>query len=197
MPSLQRARASRVAVASRHAKRGGFSTTHIRDEADKSFAALEEEIAIGERAHIPLQHSHAVRLASGGKAQTPGIIARLRAVRGVRTFSRMPIPTTLELVHQSAGARQAVSDPKSVERRALDRRRCHAMCAINTDFPPNRAAIEMKTLQQLAKSAGDLAGRECSIRVIREGEAGGEDAGIICQAMTEADIKERFISSRG
>jgi len=32
--------------------------THIRDEADKAFDALKEEIAIGERAHIPVQHSH-------------------------------------------------------------------------------------------------------------------------------------------
>jgi len=32
--------------------------THIRDEADKSFEALEEEISIGEQAHIPVEHSH-------------------------------------------------------------------------------------------------------------------------------------------
>ena len=32
--------------------------THVRDEADKSFAALEEAIAIGEGARIPVQHSH-------------------------------------------------------------------------------------------------------------------------------------------
>ena len=32
--------------------------THIRDEADKRFAALDEVIAIGERAHSPVEHSH-------------------------------------------------------------------------------------------------------------------------------------------
>jgi N-acyl-D-amino-acid deacylase len=36
----------------------GFYMTHIRDEGNKSFEALDEEIAIGERAHIPIEHSH-------------------------------------------------------------------------------------------------------------------------------------------
>lgn len=47
-----------VAVSAAAAKHGGFYMTHIRDEADKSFEALDEEIAIGERAHIPVEHSH-------------------------------------------------------------------------------------------------------------------------------------------
>ena len=47
-----------VALASTAARDGGFYMTHIRDEADKSFAALQEEIAIGELAHIPIEHSH-------------------------------------------------------------------------------------------------------------------------------------------
>jgi len=42
-----------VALAKIAAASGGVYMTHIRDEADKSFEALEEEIAIGERAHIP------------------------------------------------------------------------------------------------------------------------------------------------
>ena len=37
---------------------GGIYMTHIRDEADKSFDALNEEITIGEKAHIPIEHSH-------------------------------------------------------------------------------------------------------------------------------------------
>ena len=47
-----------VAVAAAAAKHGGFYMTHVRDEADRSFEALEEEIAIGQRARIPVQHSH-------------------------------------------------------------------------------------------------------------------------------------------
>src|SRR5208282_4271828 len=47
-----------VALATAAAKLHGFYMTHIRDEADLSFQALDEEIAIGERAHIPVEHSH-------------------------------------------------------------------------------------------------------------------------------------------
>jgi N-acyl-D-amino-acid deacylase len=47
-----------VAMSAAAARRGGFYMTHIRDEADKAFEALNEEIAIGERAHIAVQHSH-------------------------------------------------------------------------------------------------------------------------------------------
>jgi N-acyl-D-amino-acid deacylase len=47
-----------VALAKVAAERGGIYMTHIRDEADKSFEALSEEITIAERAHIPVEHSH-------------------------------------------------------------------------------------------------------------------------------------------
>src|SRR5580704_7019953 len=54
-----------VAMASTVEKAGGIYMTHIRDEADKSFEALAEEISIGERAHIPIEHSH-IKLATVG-----------------------------------------------------------------------------------------------------------------------------------
>src|SRR6202022_4808181 len=47
-----------VALAEVAAKHAGFYETHIRDEGNKSFSALEEEIAIGQRAHLPIEHSH-------------------------------------------------------------------------------------------------------------------------------------------
>jgi N-acyl-D-amino-acid deacylase len=47
-----------VAIARVAAAQGGIYMTHIRDEADKSFEALNEEITIAEQAHIPVEHSH-------------------------------------------------------------------------------------------------------------------------------------------
>nr|MDP9146842.1 amidohydrolase family protein [Acidobacteriota bacterium] len=47
-----------VALAQVASKHGGFYETHIRDEGNKAFAALEEEIAIGDRARLPVEHSH-------------------------------------------------------------------------------------------------------------------------------------------
>src|ERR1043166_7786764 len=46
-----------IAMARAAAEHGGFYSTHIRDEADKAFAALLEEIQIAEQARIPLAHS--------------------------------------------------------------------------------------------------------------------------------------------
>src|SRR5216684_6560449 len=47
-----------VAMVAAAAKSGGFYMTHIRDEGNKSFEALKEEIEIGKRAHVPIEHSH-------------------------------------------------------------------------------------------------------------------------------------------
>ena len=46
---------SMARVAARH---GGFYISHIRDEADKSFDAIREAIAIGEKAKLPVQITH-------------------------------------------------------------------------------------------------------------------------------------------
>jgi len=47
-----------IAMARSAAEHGGIYSTHIRDEADKAFDALLEEIEIAEEAHIPVDHSH-------------------------------------------------------------------------------------------------------------------------------------------
>ena len=59
--------------------------THIRDEGDGAFAALNEEITIGERAHIPVQHSHIKldTLAVQGKAAEYIKIIEAARKRGV------------------------------------------------------------------------------------------------------------------
>ena len=47
-----------VALARVTARQGGFYMSHIRDEAERSFEALREAIAIGEQARIGVQISH-------------------------------------------------------------------------------------------------------------------------------------------
>ena len=67
-----------AAVAARH---GGFYMTHIRDEADKSFQALDEEIAIGDGAHIPVEHSHIKLGTRGVWGKAPDYIRVIEAAR--------------------------------------------------------------------------------------------------------------------
>ena len=47
-----------VSLARAAARHGGFYISHIRDEADRSFEAIREAIAIGEKAKLPVQITH-------------------------------------------------------------------------------------------------------------------------------------------
>jgi len=73
-----------VLMSTTAARNGGFYMTHIRDEGNKSFEALKEEIAIGERAHIPIEHSH-IKLGTVSvwhKAATTIALVSLTSPRG-------------------------------------------------------------------------------------------------------------------
>jgi len=176
-----------VAMAAAAAKHGGFYMTHVRDEADKSFEALAEAIAIGERARIPVQHSHIKMGTTGvwGKApQYAGVIAAARA-RGVDILADCYPYDAWHSNLKVIVPNKQYEDPVSVEQ------------AIAVLGGPSRITItefashpnyERRTIEQLAKAEG-LSPVDMYIRLIREGDAANDEAGIIGQSMTEADIK--------
>jgi len=70
-----------VALAAEAAKLGGIYASHIRDEGDTIFAALDEAFRIGREARIPVEIWH---LKAAGKAnwgRMPQIVARIQAAR--------------------------------------------------------------------------------------------------------------------
>ena len=173
---------SKIAAAS-----GGVYMTHIRDEADKSFEALQEEIAIGERAHIPVEHSH-IKLGTvgvqGKAAQYIKIIEAARK-RGV-DFLADCYPydawhSNLKVVVPD----KQYENPKSVAA-ALETYGGGSHITI-TEFSPNKSYAG-HTLADLAKSNG-LSETDMYIRMIREGDAAHTEAAIIGQSMIESDIK--------
>ncbi|HET6931423.1 MAG TPA: D-aminoacylase [Candidatus Acidoferrum sp.] len=173
---------SKVAAAS-----GGVYMTHIRDEADKSFEALQEEIAIGERAHIPVEHSH-IKLGTvgvqGKAAQYIKIIEAARK-RGV-DFLADCYPydawhSNLKVVVPD----KQYENPKSVAA-ALESYGGGSHITI-TEFSPNKSYAG-HTIAELAKTNG-LSEVEMYIRLIREGDAAHTEAIIIGQSMIESDIK--------
>jgi N-acyl-D-amino-acid deacylase len=176
-----------IEVAKAAARHGGFYMTHIRDEADRSFAALKEEIQIGEQARISVQHSH-IKLGTvsvWGKA--PAYIRFIEAARrrGVDFLADCyPYDAWHSTIKVLVPDKQ-YTNPRSVERALADVGGASRIAI--TEFPPNRG-YEMKTLEQLANDAG-ISPVDMFIRVIREGDAGGADAAVIGHAMTEADIK--------
>ncbi len=176
-----------VALAKVAAEHHGIYMTHIRDEADKSFEALEEEIAIAERAHIPLEHSH-IKLATvrvHGKAAAYINVINDARKRGVDLMADCyPYDAWHSNLKVLVPDKQ-YENPKSVAKALADVG--GASHVTITQFKPN-PAYAGHTLADLAK-ATHISDLNMFIRLIREGDAANTEATIICQAMTEPDIK--------
>jgi N-acyl-D-amino-acid deacylase len=176
-----------IAMAKVAAESGGFYMTHIRDEADKSFAALDEEITIGEKAHIPLEHSH-IKLGTVG---VQGKAAEyIKVIEKARNHGIDFLADCYPYDAWNSNFKVLVPDkqyenPKSVAK-ALDDVGGASHVTI-THFTPNKA-YEGHTLAELAKANG-VSPVEMYIRIIREGDKAGNEAEIIGQSMIESDIK--------
>lgn len=176
-----------VAVAAAAAKHGGFYMTHVRDEADKSFEALQEAIAVGERARIPVQHSH-IKLGTVNVWNKAGEFIRVIEAarrRGVDFLADCYPYDAWNSTIKVLVPNKQFEDPRSVERALADVGGANRVTI--TEFAPNRK-YEMRTLEELAKQAG-VTPVEMYIRIIREGDAANTEAIVIGQSMTEADIK--------
>lgn len=176
-----------IAMAKVAAQRGGFYMTHIRDEADKSFQALDEEITIGKEAQIPLEHSH-IKLGTvgvWGKAPEYIKVIELARSRGIDFLADCyPYDAWHSNVKVLVPDKQ-YENPKSVKKALADVGGASHITI--TSFPPNKT-FEGHTLADLAKSNG-LSPVDMYIRLIRDGDKGATEAEIIGQSMIESDIK--------
>jgi len=176
-----------IAMAKVAAQRGGFYMTHIRDEADKSFEALGEEITIGEKAQIPLEHSHIKlgTIAVWGKApQYIKVIEQARS-RGVDFLADCYPYDAWNSNFKVLVPDKQYENPKSVAKALADVGGASHITI--TSFTPNKS-YEGRTLADLAKS-NSLTPAEMYIRIIREGDKADIEAEIIGQSMIESDIK--------
>lgn len=176
-----------VALAKIAAAKGGIYMTHIRDEADKSFEALNEEIAIGQRAHVPVEHSH-IKL---GTVSVQGKAAEyIQIIKTARKHGVDFLADCYPYDAWHANLKVVVPDkqyenPKSVAT-ALASYGGGSHITI-TEFSPNPAYVG-HTIADLAK-ANKLSEVEMYIRLIREGDAAHTEAIIIGQSMIDSDIK--------
>ncbi|HVO58069.1 MAG TPA: D-aminoacylase [Dongiaceae bacterium] len=176
-----------IAMARSAAEHGGFYSTHIRDEADKAFDALAEEIEIGKQARIPVDHSH-IKLGTVGvwgkaaeyihvveEARKDGVdfLADCYPYDAWNTNIKVIVPN------------KQYEDPKSVEKALYDMGGADALAI--TEFKPN-PAYAGHTLAELAK-ARKISPVQMYIRIIREGDAAGTEAAVIGHSMIEKDIK--------
>ena len=176
-----------VAMSAAAAKRGGFYMTHIRDEADKAFDALKEEIAIGQRAHIPLQHSHIKLGTVGVWGKAPQYIQIIEAARK-RGVDFLADCYPYDAWHSNLKVLvpdKQYEDPQSVAKALADVGGGSHVTIV--EFKPN-PSYEGHTIDDLARS-NNIAPVEMFIRLIREGDVANTEPGIIGQSMIESDIK--------
>jgi N-acyl-D-amino-acid deacylase len=176
-----------VAMAKVAAERDGIYMTHIRDEADKAFAALSEEITIGEQAHIPIEHSH-IKLGTvgvwGKASQYIEIIENARR-HGVDFLadcypydawhSNLKVIVPDKQYENPASVKKALDDIGGASHLTI------------TEFTANKS-YEGHTLADLAKS-NKVSEVEMYIRLVREGDKANTEAEVIGQSMIESDIK--------
>jgi len=176
-----------IALAKIAAASGGIYMTHIRDEADKSFEALNEEIAIGENAHIPIEHSHIKLGTVGVQGKAAEYIKVIEAARkrGVDFLADCyPYDAWHSDLKVTVPDKQ-YENPKSVARALADVGGASHITI--TEFKPH-PEYAGHTIADLAKAA-NLSDVDMFIRLIREGDAANTEAIIIGQSMIESDIQ--------
>jgi N-acyl-D-amino-acid deacylase len=176
-----------VAMSGAAAKLGGFYMTHIRDEADKSFDALNEEITIGERAHIPVEHSHIKLGTVGVWNKAPEYIRIIKAARkrGLDFLADCYPYDAWESGIQVLVPDKQYENPQSVEKALADVGGASHVTIVG--FPPN-LSYEGHTIEDLAR-LHNTTPVDMFIRIVREGDAANTEAEVIGQSMIESDIK--------
>ena len=165
------------------ARYGGVYMSHIRDEADKSFDALKEAIAIGEGAHVAVQISH-IKLGTVGvwrKAAEAIALIEAAQKRGVDVTADAYPYNAWQLDDHRAGAGQALR--RSAERREGARRRRRRRQ--RADRPPRRASRPTSS----ARSTRSRRSRhetpvELFIQIVKDG-----GASVVCTSMVDEDIR--------
>jgi len=176
-----------IALAKVAASTGGIYMTHIRDEADKAFEALNEEIAIGEKAKIPIEHSHIKLGTVGVQGKASDYIKAIDDARN-RGIDFLADCYPYDAWHSDLKVTvpdKQYENPKSVAKALADVGGASHITL--TEFKPH-PEYAGHTIAELAKGA-NISDVDMFIRLIREGDAANTEAIIIGQSMIEPDIK--------
>ncbi len=176
-----------IALAEVAAKHGGFYETHIRDEGNKSFSALDEEIAIGQRANIPVEHSHikVSTVAVWGKADEYINVIDAARKRGLDFLADCYPYDAWHSNIKVIMPNKQYTDPASVEKALTDTGGPDTV--LITEFKPH-PEYAGKTIAQLA-TEHKISTTDMYIQIIKEGDAADTEASIIGKSMIERDIQ--------
>jgi N-acyl-D-amino-acid deacylase len=167
------------AAAARH---GGFYMSHVRDEADKTFEAFREAIAIGELAKIPVQISHIKMGVVGVWNRAPEAVALFEQARD-RGLDVTADCYPYEAWHSNMEVivpNKRYDDPESVEEAIRDLGGASRITITDCEKHPD---YNGRTMEEIATSQG-ITPVELYIRMIPEG-----GAGIIGHSMIARDVE--------
>jgi N-acyl-D-amino-acid deacylase len=171
-----------VALARTAARFHGIYMSHIRDEADRSFEALREAIAIGEQAHIPVQISHI-------KLGTVSVWRKAAdAVRLIEDARKRGVDVTADCYPYNAWSSTItvlVPDKRydyapSVEKALADVGGAGNVLIVRHAAHPD---YEFKTLDAVARARG-VTPVEQFIQIVKDG-----GAAVVCTSMVDDDIR--------
>lgn len=171
-----------VSLARAAAARGGLYMSHIRDEADKAFEAIDEVITIAREARIPAHISH-IKLGTAavwGKAPNAvAMLAKARASGLDITADCYPYDAWSSTITVLVPNKQ-YEDPASVSKALADvggpQNVLVTSCREHRDY-------EFKNLQQIADMKGKTA-VDIFIDIVKTG-----GASVVGKAMQQADIR--------
>lgn len=171
-----------IALAAVAGRAGGIYISHIRDEADKTFEALNELVRISREARLPAQVSHI-------KLGTVGVWGRARdAVSLIEKARRRGQDITADCYPYEAWSSTIrvlipsgrYDDPVDVARGLAD-----VGGPANITITSCRAhpEFEFKTLERIARDH-NVTAVEMFMRIVRDG-----GAGVVAHSMKDADIR--------
>ena len=161
---------------------GGMYISHIRDEADKTFEALNEAIQIGREARLPVQISH-IKLGSvavWGRAQEAVTLINKARARGQDiTADCYPYDawsSTIRVLIPSGRH----DDPVDVARGLADVGGPANITIVSCRAHPE---YEFKNMEEISRREGTSA-VDLYMKIVRDG-----GAGVVCHSMKDADIE--------
>ncbi len=170
-----------VALARAASASGGIYISHIRDEADKTFEALDEAIRIGREARLPVQISH-IKLGSvavwGRAEEAVALINKARARGQDVTADCYPYEawsSTIRVLIPSGRH----DDPVDVARGLADVGGPANVTIVSCRAHPD---YEFKNMEEIAKREG-ITPVALYMKIVRDG-----GAGVVCHSMKEGDI---------
>jgi N-acyl-D-amino-acid deacylase len=165
---------------------GGMYISHIRDEADKSFEALNEAIQIGREARLPVQISH-IKLATlkvwGKSKDAVALINKARAAGQDVTADCYPYDAWSSTIRVLVPSGRH-DDPVDVARALADVGGPANITIISCRAHPD---YEFKTMDEISKRE-KITPVELYMKIVREG-----GAGVVCHSMKEPDIKTFYM----